>query len=219
MYIICYMNSFFKIFSPKDKKFQPLFEQCGVNLVSISETLLLTLSTSDLEKRKSHIREIERMGHTGEQIRTKVFLKLSKSLITPFNREDIHSLISALYAIADHIHTAAISIDLYNILSTNKPMIRMTQLLIEMCKDLEIALKELKSFRNATIISDVCLRIYKGESKADSLCNHALAGLFQSETNAIELIKQKEILQTLEMATDKCDDVANVLESILVKNT
>lgn len=213
------MNSFFKVFSPKDKKFQPLFEQCGGNLVSISETLLLTLSTTDVEKRKLHIKEIERMGNTGEQIRTKVFLKLSKSLITPFSREDIHALVGALYDIADYIHTAAVNIDLYKVISLNKSMIRMSQLLIEMCKDLEIALRELRTFKNTGLISDVCLRIYKGESQADFLCNHALAGLFESETNAIELIKQKEILQLLEMATDKCDDVANVLESILVKNT
>lgn len=212
------MNSFFKVFSPKDKKFQPLFEECGGNLVSISENLLLALSTTDVEKRKIYIKEIERMEHTGELIRTRVFLKLSKSLITPFSREDIHALISSLYDIADYMHTAAINIDLYHVVDLNKPMIKMAQLLIDMCKDLEIALKELKSFKNTELISDVCLRIYKGESQADSLCNHALAGLFESETNAIELIKQKEILQTLEMATDKCDDVANVLESILVKN-
>lgn len=212
------MNSFFKVFSPKDKKFQPLFEQCGGNLVSISETLLLTLNTTDLEQRKTHIKDIQRMGHTGEQIRTRVFLKLSKSLITPFNREDIHSLIGSLYEIADLIHTAAVNIELYNVVELNNAMVKLTQLLIEMCKDLEIALKELRTFKNTGLISDVCLRIYKGESQADTLCNRALAGLFESETNPIELIKQKEILQLLELATDKCDDVANILESILIKN-
>lgn len=213
------MNNFFKVFSPKDKKFQPLFEQCGGNLVRLSETLLLTLSTSDPELRKSHIKEIERMEHTGEQIRTKVFLSLSKSMITPFSREDIHSLISALYAIADYMHTAAINVDLYQVTELNKPMIKMAQLLIEMCRDLEIALKELGTFKNTSLISDVCLRIYKGEGQADAVCHQALAFLFQSDISPIELIKQKEILQTLEMATDKCDDVANVLESILVKNS
>lgn len=213
------MNSLIKIFSPPDRKFQPMFEQCGGNLVNISETLLLALNAGDPETRKKHIREIERMGHTGEQLRTRVFLNLSKSLITPFNREDVHSLVSALYDITDHILTVAINIELYNILYLNNSMIKMAQLLLDMCKDLEVALKELRSFRNASLISDVCLRIYKGESQADLLCNHALATLFQSETNAIELIKQKEILQTLEMATDRCDDVANVLETILVKNS
>lgn len=212
------MNSFFKVFSPRDTKFQPLFEQCGGNLVNISETLLMTLNTSDPEERRVHIKEIERMGNAGEQIRTKVFLNLSKSLITPFNREDIHSLISSLYAIADYIHTTAVNIELYNLMQLNTQMIKMAQLLAEMCKDLEIALKELKSLSNTGKITDVCLRIYKGESKADSICNHALAGLFESEGNAIELIKQKEIFQTLEMATDKCDDVANVLEAIIIKN-
>jgi len=212
------MNNLFKIFIPKDKKFQPLFEQCGGNLVAISETLILALTTTDEEVRKQHIKNIEGMEHTGALIRTKVFLGLSTSMITPFSREDIHSLISSLYAIADHIHTAAINIDLYHILELNKPMIRMAQLLNEMCQDLNLALAELRNFRNARLISEVCLRIYKGESQADQICHHTLADLFESQMDTIELIKQKEILQTLEMATDKCDDVANVLESILIKN-
>lgn len=213
------MNNLFKIFIPRDRKFQPLFEQCGGNLVSISETLLRALTTTDEDLRRDHIKEIEQMEHRGQLIRTKVFLGLSTSMITPFSREDIHALVSALYAIADHMYTAALNIDLYHILELNKPMISMAQLLGEMCKDLNLALKELSSLRNTRIISDACLRIYKGESQADQICSHTLAELFNSEINTIELIKQKEILQTLEMATDKCDHVANVLESILIKNS
>lgn len=213
------MNSFFKLLTPPDKKFQPLFEQSGKNLISISEALLMVLSTNDLDKRNKHFKEIEQLERTGNKIRHAAFLGLSKSLFTPFSRSDIHSLISALYDISDHVRAVAIYIEMYNIHLLNKTMVKLAYLLSEMCKDLDSALKELKNFRNKTIISDVCLRIYKGESKADQLCNNALAGLFKSESNPIELIKQKEILQTLEMATDRCDDVANVLEAILLKNS
>jgi len=213
------MNSVLKFFIPPDKKFQPLFEQSGKNLISISETLLLALSTNDLDQRNKHIKKIEQLERNVNKIRHAVFLGLSKSIITPFSREDIHTLISALYDISDYIRAAAISIEMYNILQLNKTMIKLANLLTEMCKDLDSALKELRSFKNKTIISDVCLRIYKGESKADQLCNHAVAGLFKTELNPIELIKQKELLQTLEMATDRCDDAANALEAILVKNS
>jgi predicted phosphate transport protein (TIGR00153 family) len=212
------MNNIFKFFTPKDKKFQPLFEQAANNALKISQALLIALNTSDLEKRKEHIREIERLEHVGDEITHSIFLELSKNFITPFDREDIHSLASAVDDIADYIHASATNIELYNIVKIGDSMIKLAELLVEMCTDLEKAIKELRSFKNIRVIADACVRINSGENKADYICNLAIARLFEFETNAIELIKQKEVLQTLELATDKCEDAANVLESILVKN-
>ena len=110
------MNNIFKFFTPKDKKFQPLFEQAGSNALKISEELLIALNTTDLEKRKEHIREIERLEHVGDEITHSIFLELSKNFITPFDREDIHSLASAVDDIADYIHASASNIELYNML-------------------------------------------------------------------------------------------------------
>ncbi|WP_432708719.1 DUF47 domain-containing protein [Pedobacter sp.] len=212
------MNNIFKFFTPKDKKFQPLFELAANNAVKISEALLIALNTSDLEKRKEHIREIERLEHVGDDITHSIFLELSKNFITPFDREDIHSLASAVDDIADYIHASATNIELYNITKIGDSMIKLAELLVEMCTDLEKAIIELRSFKNIRVIADACVRINSGENQADYICNLAIARLFEFETNAIELIKQKEVLQTLELATDKCEDAANVLESILVKN-
>ncbi|MEJ5962084.1 DUF47 domain-containing protein [Pedobacter immunditicola] len=212
------MNDIFKFFTPKDKKFQPLFEQAANNTLKISEALLIALNTSDLEKRKEHIKEIGRLEHVGDEITHSIFLELSKNFITPFDREDIHSLASAVDDIADYIHASATNIELYNIVKIGDSMIKLAELLVEMCTDLEKAIKELRSFKNIRVIADACVRINSGENKADYICNLAIARLFEFETNAIELIKQKEVLQTLELATDKCEDAANVLESILVKN-
>lgn len=212
------MNDIFKFFTPKDKKFQPLFEQAANNTLKISEALLIALNTADLEKRKEHINEIGRLEHVGDEITHSIFLELSKNFITPFDREDIHSLASAVDDIADYIHASATNIELYNIVKIGDSMIKLAELLVEMCTDLEKAIKELRSFKNIRVIADACVRINSGENKADYICNLAIARLFEFETNAIELIKQKEVLQTLELATDKCEDAANVLESILVKN-
>lgn len=212
------MNNIFNFFSPKDKLFQPLFEQAGDNLVKISHALVETVNTVDLVKRREHIREVDKLEQVGDDITHAIFLGLGKTFITPFDREDIHALVSALDDIADYIYAAGINIDLYNIKTINKSMIKLAQLLFEMCTDLNMAIKELKSFKNTQLIADVCLRINVGEAKADQICNTALAILFDDEIDAIELIKQKEVLQMLEMATDKCDDAANVLESILIKN-
>jgi len=212
------MNDIFKFFTPKDKKFQPLFEQAANNTLKISEALLIALNTADLGKRKEHIQEIGRLEHVGDEITHSIFLELSKNFITPFDREDIHSLASAVDDIADYIHASATNIELYNIVTIGDSMIKLAELLVEMCTDLEKAIKELRSFKNIRVIADACVRINSGENKADYICNLAIARLFEFETNAIELIKQKEVLQTLELATDKCEDAANVLESILVKN-
>lgn len=212
------MNSIFSFFTPKDKKFQPLFEQAGSNVLKIAETLLTVVTTTDLEKRKEAIREVERLEHVGDDITHTIFIELSKNFITPFDREDIHTLASAIDDIADYIHASAGNIELYNVGNIGDPMVKLAELLVEMCADLEKAIRELRSFKNIRVIADACVRINSAENQADYVCNVAIARLFEFETNAIELIKQKEILQTLEMATDKCEDAANVLESILVKN-
>lgn len=212
------MNSIFSFFTPKDKKFQPLFEQAGTNVVKISEALLVAMTTNDLEKRKEAIKEVERLEHVGDDITHTIFIELSKNFITPFDREDIHSLASAIDDIADYIHASAGNMELYNVTNVGDAMVKLAELLVEMCGDLEKAIKELRSFKNIRVIADACVRINSAENQADYVCNLAIARLFEFETNAIELIKQKEILQTLEIATDKCEDAANVLESILVKN-
>ncbi|MBY0543618.1 MAG: DUF47 family protein [Sphingobacteriaceae bacterium] len=212
------MNSIFSFFTPKDKKFQPLFEQAGSNVLKIAEALLVVVTTNDLEKRKEYIKEVERLEHVGDDITHSIFIELSKNFITPFDREDIHTLASAIDDIADYIHASAGNIELYQVTNIGDAMVKLAELLVEMCIDLEKAIKELRSFKNIRVIADACVRINSAENQADYVCNLAIARLFEFETNAIELIKQKEILQTLEIATDKCEDAANVLESILVKN-
>ncbi|RYF25763.1 MAG: DUF47 domain-containing protein [Chitinophagaceae bacterium] len=212
------MSNIFSFFTPKDKKFQPLFEQAGSNVRKISEALLVVVTTDDLETRKEAIKEVERLEHVGDDITHTIFIELSKNFITPFDREDIHSLASAIDDIADYIHASAGNIELYNVTNIGEPMVKLAELLVEMCTDLEKAIKELRSFKNIRVIADACVRINSAENQADYTCNLAIARLFEFETNAIELIKQKEVLQTLEIATDKCEDAANVLESILVKN-
>lgn len=212
------MNNIFSFFTPKDKKFQPLFEQAGSNVRKIAETLLVVVTAEDSEKRKEAIKEVERLEHVGDDITHTIFIELSKNFITPFDREDIHALASAVDDIADYIHASAGNIELYNVTNIGEPMVKLAELLVEMCTDLEKAIKELRSFKNIRVIADACVRINSAENQADHTCNLAIARLFEFETNAIELIKQKEVLQTLEIATDKCEDAANVLESILVKN-
>ncbi|HMR18912.1 MAG TPA: DUF47 family protein, partial [Sphingobacterium sp.] len=138
--------------------------------------------------------------------------------ITPFDREDIHSLASSLDDVADFIHGASTRIDLYKVEQPTLPMIEITALILEATEHVAKALFELKDLKNIRNITDSCVRINSVENKADYIFDKAVADLFEYERDAISLIKQKEVLSAMETATDKCEDVANVLESILVKN-
>jgi len=212
------MSSLFSFFRPKDKKFQSLFEKDIKNLVNISQSLMFALNEEDEDARQVHFKEIQRLEKSGDEITHVIVLELCKNFITPFDREDIYTLVTAIAHIADYIYTTSLNIELYKITIFGEELVQLANLLADMCKDLEIAILELRKLKNTKIITDICIKINKGESQADHLCNTAIARLFKNETNAIELIKQKEILQSLEMATDMCDDAANVLESILIKN-
>ncbi len=212
------VNSFIQFFVPKDKKFFPLFEQASQNLIELGSTLVEAVNTDDLEKRKILIKKIETLEHKGDDITHQIFLELSKNFITPFDREDIHSLASALDDIADYIHGSANRMELYNISEITEPIKQLADLIYKASIDLGKAVAELNTLKNVRAIADACVRINSIENQADDIFDKAVANLFDYEQNAINLIKYKEVLSALETATDKCEDAANVLETILVKN-
>jgi len=212
------LNSIFQYFIPKDKKFFPLFEKDSANLISLGEKLVEALNTDDLTRRKELFKDIEDLEHTGDEITHQIHLELSKNFITPFDREDIHRLASALDDIADYIHGSASRIDLYQVTEITPPIKELASLILQACQDLHKAIHELRDLKNVRIIADSCVRINSIENQADYVFDKAVSELFMYEKDAIKLIKYKEILSALEDATDMCEDAANVLESILVKN-
>jgi predicted phosphate transport protein (TIGR00153 family) len=212
------LNSIFQYFIPKDKKFFPLFEKDSANLISLGEKLVEALNTDDLTRRKELFKDIEDLEHTGDEITHQIHLELSKNFITPFDREDIHRLASALDDIADYIHGSASRIDLYQVTEITPPIKELASLILQACHDLNKAIHELRDLKNVRIIADSCVRINSIENQADYVFDKAVSELFMYEKDAVKLIKYKEILSALEDATDMCEDAANVLESILVKN-
>ncbi len=211
------MNNIFKFFTPKDKKFQPLFEQAGNNVLKISEALFLALSTKDLEKRKEYIKEIERLEHVGDDITHSIFLELSKNFITPFDREDIHYLATALDDIADYIYASAKKINFYRVNPNDMGFNKMADLIALGCRQVEVAVKELRNMKNMRLITDALVSINSIENQADDIFDLSIEKLFATEPDAKEVIKKREIYQVMEIVTDKCEDAANVIESIIVK--
>ncbi|MXV49571.1 DUF47 family protein [Pedobacter sp. HMF7647] len=212
------LNNIFQYFVPKDRVFFPLFEQASGNLIKLGEALQEAVNTKDDSRRTDLIKVIDDLEHKGDDITHQIYLELGKNFITPFDREDIHSLASAIDDIADYIHGSANRMALYNVTTMTEPIMKITDLILQGCIDVDKAVRELKNLKNIRTITDSCVRINSMENQADYIFDKAVAQLFEYEADAKEIIKYKEILSALETATDKCEDVANVLESILVKN-
>ncbi|MCT1532427.1 DUF47 family protein [Sphingobacterium daejeonense] len=212
------LNSIFQYFVPKDKKFFPLFEQAGSNLIEMAKLLKESVHTTDLQLRTDNSKLLEDLEHKGDNLTHQIHLELGKNFITPFDREDIHALASSLDDVADFIHGASNRMELYKVTETSDAMKEISSLILEATEHVAKALFELKDLKNIRNITDSCVRINSVENKADYIFDKAVAELFEYEKDAINLIKNKEVLSAMEDATDKCEDVANVLESILVKN-
>ncbi len=212
------LNSIFQYFVPKDKKFFPLFEQAGANLIEMAKLLQETVYSTDLVKRAEINKKLEDLEHKGDNITHQIHLELGKNFITPFDREDIHALASSLDDVADFIQGASNRMELYKVITPTQPMKEITDLIVEATEHVATAVNELKDLKNIRNITDSCVRINSVENQADYIFDKAVADLFEYEKDAITLIKNKEVLSAMEDATDKCEDVANVLESILVKN-
>jgi predicted phosphate transport protein (TIGR00153 family) len=209
--------SILKYFIPQDKKFFPLFDQAAVNLQEAAKIMYKLVTASDQTERKHLIREIEKLEHKGDEITHEIFKELSKNFITPFDREDIHRLVSALDDILDYIHGSSKRIDLYKVQECSVEMIKLSELLQTQTEELRRVIFELKNKKNMRNISESLVLINSIENHADDIFDNAVARLFETESNAIEIIKIKEILSALETATDMCEDAANVIDSIIVK--
>jgi len=213
------LNSIFQYFVPKDKKiFFPLFEQAASNVVAIATVLVEAVNSANPATREELFKQIDKLENKGDELTHQIYLELGKNFITPFDREDIHALATAIDDVADNIQGATNRMSLYRIDEYNEHIRKLSDLILQGSIDLEKAVRELKDLRNVRAIADSCIRINSMENQADYVFDRAVADLFLYERDAIKLIKYKEILAALENATDMCEDAANVIESILVKN-
>ncbi len=210
-------NTIMKLFLPKDRVFYHLFEQVADNLVRMGELLKEGVNLSQAERRKEVFKQIEDMEHVNDDITHKIFVELGQNFITPFDREDIHFLASTLDDIADYIHGASKRMGLYKITQTDDGISRLCEVIYKAVVELRKAIHELRNMRNLRNITEACVRINSLENHADDIYDTMVAQLFENEKDAVKVIKMKETLQSLETATDKCEDAANVLESIIIK--
>ena len=212
------INSIFQFLVPKDKKFFPLFEEASSNLIELASNLHEAVNLP-LKEREVLFQKIDALEQKGEDITRQTNLELSRNFITPFDREDIHSLITSIDNVADDLHGAASRMRLYQVDKITKSIRKLTEINLEACQNIDVAVKELKNLKKIKNITDACARISKLENKSDTVYNKAVFEIFENETDAKNIIKYKEVLSVLETATDKCKSVASVLESISVKHS
>ena len=210
-------NSFIQLFVPKDRKFYPMLEQASANLVAVSKVLYELMNTSSPEKRIPLFRQIEKLEHTGDEITHQIFNETSKTFITPFDREDLQRLASGLDDVLDYIHGSAKRIELYKVETMHPSMVKLAELIMSCSNELYNAISVLRSMKNQMKVREALVRVNSIENHADDIFDNAVARLFEDEKDAIQIIKIKEVLSALETATDKCEDVANVIETIIVK--
>jgi predicted phosphate transport protein (TIGR00153 family) len=212
------LNSIFQFLIPKDKKFFPLFEEASSNLVQIA-TVLHEVVNLPLNERDVLFLKIDELEQNIEEITRQTNLELSSNFITPFDREDIYSLITSIDNVAGNLQGASSRMKLYHVDKITKSIRKLTEINLEACVNLDAAVKELRSFKNIKNITNACARINKLENKSDNVYDIAVSELFENETDAKNIIKYKEVLSVLESATDKCKNAASILESIAVKHS
>lgn len=210
------LNNIFQFLVPKDKIFYPLFEKAAGKIKKLSETLNEAVN-APAKERDQLLRDVEVLKQEIEAIAQTTRVELGKNFITPFDREDIHKLITAVDDIADHLSDAASRMRLYQIDKVTKPLRKLTEANLEACSEVAKGLLILKDNKNFEALAEISKNISRLERKADKVFDKAVADIFENESNVIEIIKYKEVMMALETATDSCKDVANVLETITVK--
>ncbi|MDA3614811.1 DUF47 domain-containing protein [Polluticaenibacter yanchengensis] len=211
------INSFFKIFTPKNVKFYDLFEQVADNVVTMSKELCLLVKETDADKRKTRVVEIERLEHVCDDISHTTFTELSRNFITPFDREDIHALTTALDDVADYIYSSAKKINYYRLNPNEEGIHKLANLIASGCEQLRNAVYGLRHMKELHVITEAIVKMNAFENEADDVFDLSIDRLFELEHDFKQLIKRRELYQTMETATDKCEDAGNVIESIIIK--
>ena len=153
------MPNILQFFIPQDKKFFPLFEKASGNLLQSSRVLVEMVNTSSLEKRIELIKEIERLEHIGDSVTHEIFSELSSNFITPFDREDIHYLVSSIDDIVDYIHGSAKRIELYKVNEITPTISKLAELILQSSEELHKAVCGLRKMKNVGIIKEACVKI------------------------------------------------------------
>ncbi len=199
---------------PRDQEFFVIFEKASQNILDGAELLKELLDNFDDVKEKA--RQIEEIEHKGDTFTHELVKKLNITFITPIDREDILNLASAIDDVIDLIHAASTRLVLYKVTEVTPQAKELGFLILKATRELHRGISRLST--QMSEVYEHCVEVNSLENEADRVCRDAIAWLFEHEKDPITILKWKEIYETLETATDRAEDAANVLESVALKN-
>lgn len=206
----------FDFLIPKEFGFFDVFDQHAATCVEGSQTLMDMLEHfGDAPAKARRIKDIE---HKADDITHHTMEMLHKTFVTPIDRDQIHELITYMDDVMDLIDGAARRMLLYNVRTIPADLMELAKTLHHSTLELQKAIKHLRNLKNADLILKSCIEINKLENDGDAIRDAAIAKLFQDEKNAVQVLVWKEIFEAVETAIDRCEDVANVIEGVVLEN-
>lgn len=202
---------------PKDRVFYTLFEQVADTMGKMGKVLKEVVKEPDFDKRAGLIAQIEDLEHVNDDFTHQIFTELGRNFITPFDREDIHYLATSLDDVCDYIFATAKKINFYKVNPNDQGIQKMADLIEQGSEQVRLAVHELRNMRDMRKITEALVKVNSIENQADDIFDLSIERLFETEPDAKEVIKKREIYQVMEIVTDKCEDAANVIESIIIK--
>ena len=203
-------------FIPREESFFPLFEESAQNMVKIALSLKqLVNNWQDVEQKVGEITELE---HQGDTITHQIIAQLHRTFVTPFDREDIAQLAHTLDDVTDFIHAASDAMLLYKVTPPGERARELADIIVQAAIEVEKAILQLRHRSDLKQIIRRCVEINRLENMADRVYRSALAELFGDSTDIAHVIKWREIYEHMESATDRCEDVADVLEGVAIKH-
>jgi uncharacterized protein len=199
---------------PRETKFFDMFAEMATNLTEGATTLRGLLQ--DYRNVPEAVQQIKDIEHKGDDMTHAVVIKLNQTFITPFDREDIHELASAIDDVLDYVNSAADRLLMYKVTSAPQAATKLADVIVRQSQELSKAVLLLE--KNHQKVLDHCVEVNRLENEADAIARDAIGKLFQEERDPIQLIKIKELIEVLETATDKAEDAANVLETVILKS-
>jgi len=200
---------------PREQKFFDLFEELAIKIEEGGELFLDMVEHYEYSEQK--IAKLKVMEQEADVITHRTYEKMHKTFLTPIDREDIYALVNKMDSILDMIEASAARMSLYKVKVPAKEIIDQAKILNKAIKKVKYIVHAMKNMKNAKMILDACVEINTLENEGDIVMRMTMTRLFEQEKDPIELIKWKEIFERIEEAIDVCEDVANVVEGIVLK--
>ena len=201
---------------PREEKFFDLFQDSAENMVKAAHSLKDMIS--NWEHIEGTVAEITELEHKGDTITHEIMSRLNRTFVTPFDREDIAQLAHSLDDVTDFIHSAADSMLLYKVERPGERAKELADIILQATEEIEKVLPQLKKRIILSSVLKRCVEINRLENLADRVYRSAIAELFDDSTDMAHIIKWREIYAHMESATDRCEDVADVLEGVAIKH-